>query len=178
MNSEQISKILVNDSFTKDVFGGVHAKDLFEGIKSLKNRIFIVNTDDAKYSGSHWVAFNFLSTECEFFDSYGYPPDTYGFQHTLQNYSVTYNNKMLQSAKSSVCGQYCILFLLLRCRGYSYNNILANFTDDNTSEEFDHIVNESILFYLKHIANFRMNLKVHDKEFLSMFSVPNPHCTL
>lgn len=177
MNGAQISKILENDSFTNTVFGGVHAKDWFGKIE-LKNKIFVFNTDDSNYPGSHWVAFNFSSTECEFFDSYGQSPITYGFPSVLQNYTVTYSNKVLQGPKSSVCGQYCILFLLLRCRGYSYDNILDTLTNDNTAEELDHVVNKAVLLYLKHATELKMSLKVHDRKFLANFFVKMPYCTL
>lgn len=177
MNSDQISKILETDPFCKNVFGGVYAKDLFGRIESF-NGIFVVNTDNSNYPGSHWVAFNFTSAGCEFFDSYGQSPTMYGFHSILQDYTVTRNSKTLQGTKSSVCGQYCILYLLLRCRGYSYNNIIARFTNDYTAEECDHIVNEAIVLYLKHVTNIKMILTVHDRKFLARSFVRKPYCTI
>lgn len=176
MNGIQIATILERDPYTTNSFGGVYAKDLFASIKSLKNKLFVVNTDNSNYPGSHWVAFNFSSASCEFFDSYGQSPIIYGLHKIFQRYKVTYSNKPIQGFNSSVCGQYCILFLLLRSRGYSYSNIISWFTNDNTNEEFDHIVNEAILFYLEHIAGLKMKLVVHDKQFLQRFFVTNPYC--
>ena len=79
----------------------------------------IVNTDPATEPGTHWIAFflahNNRSSEIEFFDSYGLPPSFYGFSFPSPSHTqLLHNTIRLQSLKTTVCGQYCILFLILR----------------------------------------------------------------
>lgn len=79
----------------------------------------IVNTDPSSKPGKHWVAF-FRSShgKLEFFDSYGRPPNHFGFPigvNMLDASCCEYNSLTLQADNTSVCGQYCILFLFLRC---------------------------------------------------------------
>lgn len=81
----------------------------------------IVNTDPVRLPGRHWVAF-FLNQRntLECFDSFGRSPSTYliyigQFMKRFSNI----NEKQLQSTETNVCGQYCLLFLMCRCRGLS-----------------------------------------------------------
>ena len=70
-----------------------------------------------------------LNEKGEFFDSYGYPPEHYGFK----SYKIeTWNKHKLQSSWSNVCGQYCIFYLYHKSRGYSMSKTVNLFTD-NTS---------------------------------------------
>ena len=77
----------------------------------------IVNTDPSSKPGQHWVAFyrdlQKPPGHIEFFDSYGHPPSFYSFS-LPDNLKIQSNTHQLQSFSTNVCGQYCILFLLLR----------------------------------------------------------------
>jgi len=86
----------------------------------------IVNTDPSSQPGEHWVAFyrNCQNeSPLEFFDSFGQSPITYGlFQENSKfpkNLEISFNNTILQSLTTNVCGQYCLLFLRLRMKSES-----------------------------------------------------------
>ena len=130
MNTLQIKRALERDTFTKKIFGGVFAADELPKIMNTFPCGFVANTDPSTEPGTHWVAFYFPSREKgEFFDSYGYPPEHYGFE----SYKIeTWNKHKLQSSWSNVCGQYCIFYLYHKSRGYSMSKIVNLFTD-NTS---------------------------------------------
>ena len=82
----------------------------------------IANTDPSTQPGQHWVAFfrSGMDSPLEFFDSYGEPPETYGFPLNISNLTssgtapLQFSRHSLQALDSNVCGHYCILFLYIR----------------------------------------------------------------
>ena len=91
-------------------------------------KCFIANTDPARSSGQHWVAFVSYAKHPNvvgFFDSYGYPISYYkhlaagceqaGYFNDAYTI-VSVNARTLQHAQSVVCGHYCLLFLYLCAR--------------------------------------------------------------
>lgn len=81
--------------------------------------------------------------QAEFWDSYGQSPEFYSadFEDFL-NFNAnnwTSNQRMLQSWDSNVCGQYCIYYLVHRCRGFSLNRIVNHFSKNTR-------VNDTIVF--------------------------------
>lgn len=97
---------------------------------------FIVNTDPHNLPGQHWIAF--YADEhgvLEAFDSFGISPSKYSpcmkqFMKTFNN--VVVNNKRVQSLESNVCGQYCLFYLMCRCRGYFMSDVINIFSNDST----------------------------------------------
>jgi hypothetical protein len=91
-------------------------------------KCFIANTDPARASGEHWVAFVSYANRPNvvgFFDSYGYPISYY--KHLAAGCEqagyfddaytiVSVNARTLQHAQSVVCGHYCLLYLYLCAR--------------------------------------------------------------
>ena len=122
MNTLQIKRALERNPYTKKTFCGVFPADQLPKTFYTFPCGFVANTDPSTQPGTHWVSFYFPSREKgEFFDSYGHPPEHYGFKF----YEI-------QSSWSEVCGQYCIFYLYHKSRGYSMNKIVNLFTD-NTS---------------------------------------------
>ncbi len=139
MNGKDIYTILKSDPYTRRVVQGVFpANRLPKKVKNLPVG-FVANTDPSHKPGEHWIAI-YISEDGngEYFDSYGEPPDKYpGFLAFLQNNcrTWTYNSKRLQDYISTVCGQYCIFYLLHRCRGWSLNSITGLFTEDRRNND-------------------------------------------
>ena len=105
---------------------------------------FIANTESSSLKGSHWCVFFFPnSNTVEYFDSYGKPIDYYNdcFPKYVSNFStIIINLKQLQSFNSSVCGMYCLFFILHRLNGVSFNNII-NIFSANTSYNDEFVYN-------------------------------------
>ena len=92
---------------------------------------FIANTDPARKAGSHWVAFVVFAshpTVIEYFDSFGLALDFYDelkrvclrlgyFRSTSTLLCV--NTQALQCDSTSVCGHYCVIFLVMCARTHS-----------------------------------------------------------
>lgn len=146
METPQIMQILMNDSFTKGVFRGVFPLD---GILPPEKypSAYVFNTDPRGQPGEHWIAIYLtFDQKGEYFDSYGLPPLQHQFLSFLKKHSLTwaYNDITVQSLTSDVCGEYCIFYLLQRCRGHSLNTIVNMFSRTHT-EDNDFLVSDYIL---------------------------------
>jgi len=81
---------------------------------------FVANNDPAENPGEHWVAFFYDHPRCRprtlyFFDSYGETAADYGF--IVHGSPILNNPHCLQGLYSKVCGEYCMLYLILRAHG-------------------------------------------------------------
>jgi hypothetical protein len=153
MDGQQIDSILTTDPFAKKIFQGVYARDeinievLLQQSKPTSDfSHFVCNLDRRDKPGSHWILIelNHSKKEIFYFDSYGLPPFFTDLLSTLHqtNYPITWNKFQLQSLSTTVCGQYCIIFCLLRSRNYSIQNILNLLFYNNklSSHDRDHTV--------------------------------------
>jgi hypothetical protein len=97
----------------------------------------VVNTDDASEPGTHWVAVyvSKAGKKYEYFDSYGFPPFVTDHLDFLNNRTVKFNQKQLQSLTSKVCGHYCLAFLYARMNGVSATSFLSTFTTNTRSND-------------------------------------------
>lgn len=164
MNTQQIDTILKNDKYSKRDFIAALPRDLFLSSQIHYPSAYVCNLDDSSKSGSHWVALYFINDSCEYFDSYGLPPFLSDMMTKISNNckEIYWNQQPIQSENTTVCGQYCIMYILLRARNYSMNEI-ANIFSPNNLELNDHIINEFVMLHFKSMVD---NLNVHDQEFL------------
>lgn len=127
MNSDQIHSALERTIHPPVHFLGVFPRDRLPSIHSYPS-CYVANTDDSSKPGTHWVAFYFENIyNKEFFDSYGFTPSVYGF-----NISANIRNPIqLQSLTSTVCGQYCIFYLIQRSSGFPMYNLITCFSRTN-----------------------------------------------
>ena len=137
MNSQQLRNIMKTDRLGQNYFCGVFASDELKKHKVTKYPSgYIVNTDPSHKSGSHWVAFYFdENKKGHFFCSYGNPPNDYKFDKWLSSNSKTwsFNEQKCQSNWSTVCGQYCVFYLLHSFRNISIDGIFTPNYDMNDS---------------------------------------------
>ncbi len=153
MNTNQIQKILQNNVYTRDVFAGVYPRDRMPRIVKNYPRAYVCNTDPHDQDGEHWVAI-YLDRDGtgEYFDAYGLPPMHARFVNFLNKNcakSWTHNDQQLQGLTSHVCGQYCLFYLLHRCRGYPMMAITQMFGSNWENNDF--LVHEFIVDYCTYI---------------------------
>lgn len=130
MDTQQIEQIL------KDlpIFGGVLASDQLPSYdeQDLK-KLYILNTDPSTKPGKHWVAI-YINKTPEFFDSLGRKPSAYNknFEYFLINHGPEYyhNCKRIQNYGTSLCGEYCVYYAVMRSSGYSFSDIVTRFGID------------------------------------------------
>ena len=119
------SRSRVGATASSPEFLGVFAADEIPSQSSEHSVCFIASTDPRTLPGTHWVAFVVFNnassahsdtTTTYFFDSYGVPLSHYSrlnsecAQRGYTNIRLV-NTQQLQSIHSTVCGQYCALFL-------------------------------------------------------------------
>lgn len=141
LNNIQLEEILKHDVFTNKIFNGVYARDMLPKYLKYPSAI-IVNTDKSNLSGQHWLAIYFdKDKNCEFFDSFGRSPKYYKFENYIKKHAdkVKWNKKQIQGFNSSICGYYCVLFLLLKARNHEIRLFLKNF-DKNYDENDKYIL--------------------------------------
>ena len=160
MNSNEISAALRRDRFTRDQFVGVFAADDLPPEKEFPGG-YIVNTEPSSKSGQHWVAFFCNDQYLECFDSFGANPAKYSpyIAEWIKSGGLRVKQKeVLQSQDSTVCGQYCMLFILCRCRNISYENFMSMFGKNKN-------VNDRLVCKIVNKC-FHLATTVQDQDFL------------
>ena len=136
MNTFQLAQVLMRDPFTKGSFSGVYACDELTSIEINKYpKSFVINTDPMELPGTHWIAIYFNEQmKGEFFDSYRNHPIHCNkrFLDFMNRNAVEWedNKIQLQSAFSTVFGQYCICFLYHHCMKKLMSTIVNSFVND------------------------------------------------
>lgn len=141
MNTYQLQCVIDCDANMKRKIIGVYAADEIPKENHTLPYGFIVNTDPINLPGRHWIAC-FITDKniLETFDSYGNSPDMLSpfIKRYMKTFKQTHiNTKKLQSSETTVCGQYCLFYLICRCRGYTMQEIINNFNNNyHTNDQF------------------------------------------
>ena len=101
--------------------------------------LYILNTGSKTSRGEHWCVVYFSGNTREFFDPFGMPPALYGFEQLLSTKKPIprvkrYNRVCLQSVNSIVCGHHCIFYAFHKCRGFSMNEILSLYPQNDVKK--------------------------------------------
>ena len=141
MNGSEIERALRSDRITGEKFVGVFASDSLPKDKEYPGA-YIVNTDPSSKPGQHWIAF-FLPEpgRIEVFDSFGKDPVTYStdFAKWIGKDHVQNSRKTLQSNSTTVCGNFCLFFILLRCYDVTFKDIASILTSNTAlNDKFVH----------------------------------------
>lgn len=93
----------------------------------------ISNLDVDTKPGSHWVAIHIDGNGFgEYFDSFGRAPQTYHRSYLKTNARMwNYNTNRIQNDFTTVCGEYCVMYIYYKYHGKSMYDFLKLF-DDNT----------------------------------------------
>lgn len=130
LSSEQLASALLKNNVTKKYFGGIVARDILCKITK-RPRYIVCNTDIVSGEGKHWIVFFFpphaLDT-VEMFDSLGkgvdeYPEEFRAFVNKFAS-QCQIVTKRIQPLNTSLCGHYCLYYILYRCKGIPMNIIL------------------------------------------------------
>ena len=138
MNSHQLASILKQDRYTAPLFRGVFP---INRLPSIRDGIYVINTAPDGHPGLHWTALYVKGDTIEYFDSYGGDPASLLRRWGKKKRWVS-NPIPLQSPLTSVCGQYCLYYLLHRARGIDMTTLLMDFgnnVDDNDKVVYDFV---------------------------------------
>lgn len=139
MNSIQIENALHRIFSSKKYTTGVYAADELVKVKYKVPLAIIFNTAPRNKLGEHWIAVlkKNHTSPIEFFCSLGSLPKN---QHdsvkqwlkSIIDNKIIFNSRPIQGLCSSICGVYCLLFLLLRKNNvYTFNQFLNLFSPIN-----------------------------------------------
>ncbi len=157
MDTKQLLNVL-NRTIGKDCIGVFPSDKLPKTCKVHAG--FIANTDPSDKPGVHWVAI-FVNSDgkAEYFDSYGLKPFVPSISTFLEQYKERcYSRKRLQDQFSSVCGHYCLYFLIKRWMNVSMEDILQKFTENY--EENDNLITDWVN------ETFDLDTSTYNCEFL------------
>jgi len=158
MNASEIEDALRSIRFAREYLVGVFAADQLP-TKEFPGA-YIVNTDTSSQPGQHWVAFFTTEEGTECFDSFGENPSAYSeyIAEWLKDDFQVVQFETLQSRDSTVCGQYCIYFILFRSYCFSYEDMMSSLAERTE-------VNDK--FVCKFVNKFfKLHTTVQDKYFL------------
>ena len=91
---------------------------------------YIVNMDPRDKPSLHWIAVWTHGNKCKILDSYAVSLDVYGTDEPLKAWldhhfkCQIHNGKCLQLLFSQSCGDYALMFLIDRAKGWSMNVFL------------------------------------------------------
>lgn len=125
LDSNDIRIRILKDIYARKEFIGVFPRNQLPLVQK-EPFSFICNTDPSTKPGEHWIAMHFdRKKRCTFFDSFGLPPDYYNLKDYIEKLSVDYefNKRQLQDFNSSLCGHFCCVFILLKSRGLTLDEI-------------------------------------------------------
>lgn len=129
MNTIQIKKCM--SIISGDLKDNVYASNELPIFMS-KPIYLISNLDPNTKPGSHWIAISIdVNGFGEYFDSYGRKPAGHHLTFLKNNAKRwVYNPFTIQNNFTSVCGQYCLVFLYLKFKGISMHDFLNYFCNN------------------------------------------------
>lgn len=119
----------------------------------------IINTAPSSTEGEHWVAVYRNTETLEVFDSLASNSTVKEYLQSAGSVA-TYNRQRLQSDCSSVCGEYCILYLYCRLSDMDSDAIFRNFSKKNL------VANDLLVYSIVH-KNF--DILPHDRPYPVIF---------
>jgi hypothetical protein len=110
---------------------GVFTKDELKDIKKQDGNYILNLQSSEDGNGSHWTCFIVEGDKTYYFDSFGFPaPKEFGKWNKEKYF---WSDKQIQNLYSTVCGYYCIAFLIYmnnRPRLSEFQKFLDMFSDD------------------------------------------------
>ena len=91
-------------------FRGVFMRDQLPN-RIRKNESMIINLDDSKGAGTHWVCFFKKDKIINYFDSFGVQPPSELMRYFSTENQVYYNVDKNQNFDEVICGHLCLKFL-------------------------------------------------------------------
>ena len=137
MNTLQINEIIEKDSYAKKYYLGTVALDQLPQFIKYPS-CFILNNQKSNQPGQHWIAIYFgKNQKAEFFDSFGQSAKYYNLENYIKTRSKGFvnSNIKLQSNYSTFCGYYCVLYILLKSRGWTLSKILKQFKSPRLNDK-------------------------------------------
>ena len=89
-------------------FNGVYSRNNLPKIKDGAN---VINLDDHKAIGTHWIALYVNDNNVTYFDSFGVEHISKEIRRFIGNKNIISNSYRIQAYDSIMCGYFCIGFI-------------------------------------------------------------------
>ena len=96
--------------------------------KTIKKEAYVINLDEYKNTGTHWVSLFVKTNEVIYFDSFGIEHIPNEIDKFTGNRNIISNIVRLQTYDSIMCGYYCIEFINYMLKGKTlldYTNLFS-----------------------------------------------------
>ena len=106
-------------------FNGVYSRN---NLPKIKDGAYVINLDDYKSIGTHWIALYANLNNIIYFDSFGVKHIPKGIKKFIGNKNIITNIYRIQGHDSIVCEYFCIGFIDFMLKGKSlldYTNLFS-----------------------------------------------------
>ena len=116
-------------------FRGIYSHDGLQ--RNIRKECGIINLDDIKGAGTHWVCYRSLDSVVEYFDPFGLimPNEARAYFHTSGKH-IVYSMDEIQNRSTVLCGYWCLYYLLERQQSSDILDVIHNPHFDNDNSDF------------------------------------------
>ena len=117
-------------------FNGVYSRN---NLPKIKDGAYVINLDEYKSIGTHWIALYVNAENVTYFDSFGVEYIPKEIKRFIGNKNIITNIYRIQAYDSIMCGYFCIGFIDFMLKGKSlldYTNLFS----PNDYEKNDKII--------------------------------------
>ena len=114
---------------------GIYSRDRLPS--KIKKECGIINLDDIKGPGTHWVCYRNIDKVLEYFDPFGLimPSEALKYFNTSGK-KIVYSIDEIQNRNTVLCGYWCLYYLLERQNGKNISDIIHNPHFDKDNSDF------------------------------------------
>ena len=97
-------------------------------IQEMKDGAYVINLDEYKSIGTHWIALYVNNKNGTYFDSFGVEHIPKEIKKFIGNKNIITNNYRIKVYDSIMCGYFCIRFIDFMLKGKSlldYTNLFS-----------------------------------------------------
>ena len=98
---------------------------------NIKNSAYVINLDEYRDIGTHWVALHVNNKTVTYFDSFGVEHIPKEIIKFIGNKKIITNIFRLQAYDSIICGYFCIVFINFMFNGNSLIDYTSLFSPNN-----------------------------------------------
>ena len=114
---------------------GIYSQDRLPN--KIKKECGIINLDDIKGPGTHWVCYRNLDSVIEYFDPFGLIMPSEALKYfNSSGKQIIYSIDEIQNRNTVLCGYWCLYYLLERQNGKNILDVIHNPHFDNDNSDF------------------------------------------
>ena len=110
-------------------FNGVLSRDNLPN--TIKNGAYLINLDEYRDNGTHWVALHVNNKTIIYFDSFGVEHIPKDIMKFIDNKNIITNIFKIQAYDSTMCGYFCIGFINFIFNGNSLTDYTSLFSPND-----------------------------------------------